>query len=126
MKSLFLPMLFFVLATFLCCETQVKRPVIRLDRDTIRFAAKQGEILEEKFTITNAGNDTLFIKNVETDCGCTTIKYPDKVVAPSKSTSILVQYNTKSDSGSVRRTIVLQTNATPSLHPILLLGSVDF
>lgn len=109
---------------FVKCNKPKKGPIISLDRDTVSFSASRGQIIKASFTIKNLGDDTLHIKNINTDCGCTTVKFPEKLILPLDSSLVMVNYDTKSDFGDTRKTIVIETNTTPVLHTLVLRGII--
>lgn len=106
------------------CSERKKEAVISIEKDTISFIAKKGQIVRASFTIKNVGDDTLYIKNINTDCGCTTVKSPKKFILPTESSSVLLSYDTKSDSGDVTKTVVVESNTTPILHTVIIAGMV--
>lgn len=54
----------------------------------------QGKPVTHAFEVSNGGNDTLKISNVQASCGCTTPEWDrDKMQAPGEKTKINVGYN---------------------------------
>lgn len=47
------------------------------------------------FTFTNTSDETMFIKNVRTSCGCTTPDYTKEPVAPGETGVVKAKYDTK-------------------------------
>ena len=61
------------------------------------------------FDFKNTGKTPIIISNVQTSCGCTTANKPTEPVAPGKSSSISVKYDTKRV-GEFVKTITVTTN----------------
>ena len=61
------------------------------------------------FDFKNTGKTPIIITNVQTSCGCTTANKPTEPVAPGKSSSISVKYDTKRV-GDFVKTITVTTN----------------
>ncbi len=61
------------------------------------------------FDFKNTGKTPIIISNVQTSCGCTTANKPTEPVAPGKSSSIAVKYDTKRV-GEFVKTITVTTN----------------
>lgn len=61
------------------------------------------------FDFKNTGKTPIIISNVQTSCGCTTANKPTEPVAPGKSSSISVKYDTKRV-GDFVKTITVTTN----------------
>jgi len=58
----------------------------------------QGKPVTHVFEVTNNGQDSLKISNVQASCGCTTPEWDrDKVQAPGEKTKINVGYNAAAD-----------------------------
>ena len=78
---------------------------------------------EAEFTLTNTGNEPLFITYAKASCGCTNLKYSKDPILPGKSTTMSVTYNA-SGNGSFRKTITVQTNADESRTVLQIKGKV--
>lgn len=61
------------------------------------------------FDFKNTGKTPIIISNVQTSCGCTTANKPTEPIAPGKSSSISVKYDTKRV-GDFVKTITVTTN----------------
>lgn len=75
------------------------------------------------FEFTNTGDAPLIITNVKSSCGCTIPKKPNGPIAPGESSTIEVKYDTKRV-GPIRRTITVLSNASQSMVPLKITGSV--
>jgi len=72
--------------------------------------AKEGEVLQHNFILTNDTQNTLNIKGVNTSCGCTVPKIEKNILSPGESTSLEVQFNTKGYSGAAEKYIYVNTD----------------
>jgi uncharacterized protein DUF1573 len=72
----------------------------------------QGKPVSHVFEVTNSGNDTLRIINVQASCGCTTPQWErGKKVAPGDKTEIIVGYNAANE-GNFTKTITIVYNSS--------------
>ncbi|MBI3850054.1 MAG: DUF1573 domain-containing protein [Verrucomicrobia bacterium] len=84
----------------------------------IRFATPEfdfgrvngGDVVKHEFFFTNVGNQMLEISNVQPTCGCTAAGEWSRTVAPGKSGSIPIQFNSGSYSGPVEKSITVTCN----------------
>jgi hypothetical protein len=60
----------------------------------------------------NAGTDTLFIKDVTAQCGCTAAMTSKKILAPSDTGSISITFNTGSYTNKVTKHVYVTSNDT--------------
>jgi hypothetical protein len=88
-----------------------KQPKIVFKQDVHDFGkVKQGSDLTFEFVFTNAGDDALTIKNVETSCGCTAALVSEKKVAPGKSGKIKVTFSSRGYAGEVMKYIYVESD----------------
>ena len=90
-----------------------------LDRKTLTWEQKKidiGAVLEEKgpvqteFFAVNTHQDSIFITDVITDCGCTTVDYSKDTLSNSKIASIKVQFDPDHKGGEFSKLIIIRTN----------------
>lgn len=62
------------------------------------------------FTFTNTGDELLIIKKVDSSCQCIELTEPDGPIAPGKTDTIKVTYDTKRV-GPIRKIITVYSNA---------------
>ena len=72
---------------------------------------KRGEVLHLDFIVTNTGNQPLLLKDDEVSCGCTTVDYSTKPILPGQSSTVTVNFDTKTVYGRQERIVKLYTNA---------------
>ncbi|HKJ42566.1 MAG TPA: DUF1573 domain-containing protein [Sunxiuqinia sp.] len=70
-----------------------------------------GEVVAYNFKFTNTGDGTLHIKKAEAECGCLTVNFPKKGIAPGQSDFIEVVFNSAGETGTIYKDVVLFSNA---------------
>ena len=91
--------------------TTAGSPKIRFATPVFDFGkVSAGELVKHSFIFTNTGNATLEILDVKPGCGCTTAGTWDKEVAPGKTGSIPLQFNSANFSGRVAKTAAVTSN----------------
>ena len=76
------------------------------------------------FTLKNVGNKPLFIQEVTTSCGCTTVTYSKEPVRPGKETIFEVGYKAE-EPGYFNKTITVYCNAKISPLTLKISGSAN-
>lgn len=71
---------------------------------------KQGANGVVEFTFTNTGNAPLILSNAKGSCSCTVPSWPKEPIAPGKSATIQVKYDTKRV-GSINKSVTITSNA---------------
>lgn len=71
---------------------------------------KQGADGSVEFTFTNTGNAPLILSNAKGSCSCTVPQWPKEPIAPGKSATILVKYDTKRV-GAINKSVTITSNA---------------
>lgn len=84
----------------------------------------EGDQVEHVFTISNAGKANLYIKNVDAACGCTLVDFPKSGIAPGKSASIKVHFDSEGKMGRQKKVVTLYTNARPKTIDLYMVGVV--
>ncbi len=78
---------------------------------------QEGDPAVYEFTFTNTGKEPILIQNAKGSCGCTVPSYSKDAVAPGKTGTIKVSYNTKGRPGPINKTVTVQSNVgTTVLH----------
>jgi hypothetical protein len=89
------------------------QPKLLLDKYKIYLGTLyNGEKKNGKIIVKNIGNDTLHILNVESSCGCTTVKSPKNFLSPGQSDDIEYEYNSSGFTGEIEKYIIIYTNDT--------------
>ena len=85
---------------------------------------KAGEIVSFTFIFRNEGNKLLTITGVDSGCGCTEVKIPDKSIKPGQEGHIEVIYNTAGEIGIQLKTITLYSNAEQPVKQLYIKANV--
>ena len=88
-----------------------KAPVAVVDNPEVSFGQmKQSEKFEHEFVLTNSGNSTLYIRKINSSCGCTAAR-PDKMqIEPGDSVKIKTVFNSAGKRGNQNQTVTIITN----------------
>ena len=90
-----------------------------------------GEISSEQksvfvtFRFKNSGNMPLFIKKIETSCGCTIPKYHDKVILPNENSKLEVIV-TPTGRGAFYSSVTIYHNGINSPQKLSIQGEVEY
>lgn len=72
---------------------------------------QRGDEVTVGFIFTNTGNQPLIINNVKADCDCTKPYWPTEPIAPGKSDSIIIYFNTAHTYDRQDRVVQVYSNA---------------
>ena len=94
---------------------QVEAEILGMKETSFDFGRiPQGKPVTHVFEVTNTGNDSLKIENVQASCGCTTPEWErEKVQAAGEKTKINVGFNAASE-GPFTKTITITYNGSKS------------
>ena len=92
-------------------------PVISVDNANYSATVQSGSAAIHTFRLTNTGDAPLSIAGVQASCGCTTTVLEKSQLAPGESVGLEARVNTAGFSGTVQKTVTVQSNdpVTPSL-----------
>jgi len=85
---------------------------------------KAGEVVSFTFIFRNEGTKSLIITDVDSGCGCTQVKIPNKNIAPGKEGQIEVIYNSAGEVGRQLKTITITSNAEQTKKQIYIKANV--
>lgn len=93
---------------------------LKFDKLEYNFGDVKAEIANEAvFIVTNTGEKPLIISNVETSCGCTTSKKPDKPILPGKTDELVVTFKSNpGQMGEQHKTITITANTQEKTHQL--------
>ena len=74
------------------------------------------KIVTRNLTLKNVGSDTLEISNVSASCGCTGTLMSNDHIAPGKSGTLSISFNSKNIKGSVEKSVSMETNDPKQNH----------
>lgn len=105
-------------------EKKADGPAASWDKTMIDF----GEIpfktqKKDEFTLTNKGNQPLFIVYGQSSCGCAKLDYNEAPILPGKSTKVKITYD-GTEPGDFLKTISIITNASDERTVLQVKGTV--
>lgn len=99
-------------------------PQIKFDKDVHDYGnLKQGADATTEFVFTNTGNEPLIISNSQGSCGCTVPSWPREPIAPGKTGSIKVKYDSQR-LGPINKSVTVTSNATNEANVVLRIKGV--
>jgi archaellum component FlaF (FlaF/FlaG flagellin family) len=109
--KIFASFLFVLIAVFVLTAPVHAQPKISLGRTSIEVGTiYHGEIKKIPLLIRNAGTDTLKIENIQTSCGCTSVKKPKPYLLPGESDTLAVEFNSMGFNGPIEKHITITSN----------------
>lgn len=115
---------YFVTLLLLCCALYGKsmaQPKLEIvEGTTLDFGSvNKGEIITKDITLKNTGTETLLIGQVQASCGCTGTLVSSDHIAPGKTGSLQITFNSKNFSGPVHKSITINSNAGSDAKTVL-------
>ncbi len=83
----------------------------------------QGDPASIEFKFSNTGDAPLLLSNVRSSCGCTIPTWPHEEIAPGKSGSITVKYDSNRV-GPINKTVTVESNAVNNSVVLKISGEV--
>jgi hypothetical protein len=97
----------------------------KFDTETIDYGKiNKGADGERIFVFTNIGDAPIIIQNVQSSCGCTIPKKPEKPIMPGEKGEIKVSYDTKRVGGFYKE-ITITSNAKIARKTLKIKGFVE-
>jgi hypothetical protein len=97
----------------------------KFEEETIDYGKiNKGSNGERIFSFTNIGDAPLIIQNVQSSCGCTIPKKPEKPIMPGEKGEIKVSYDTKRVGGFSKQ-ITITSNAKIARKVLKIKGLVE-
>ncbi len=113
----------FVLFLFVSFSTNSQE--FKFETESINYGkVSKGSNGERVFIFTNIGDAPLIIKNIQSSCGCTVPKKPEKPIMPGEKGEIKVAYDTKRVGGFSKQ-ITIFSNAKTARKTLKIRGFVD-
>jgi uncharacterized protein DUF1573 len=92
-------------------EELANAPIIAFENQTFEFGnINQGDVVEHEYKFTNNGKRDLIIRKTKASCGCTAIMPTDNIIAPGKSSSINMKFNSRGKKGAQNKNITVYSN----------------
>ena len=100
-------------------------PVMTFKVDTMNFGTvTQGTIVERDYVFTNTGKEPLVITSAVGSCHCTVPDYPKEPIAPGKTGTIHVKFDSSGKMNYQDKTATIQSNNRDGAVVIHLRGNV--
>jgi hypothetical protein len=97
----------------------------KFEKETINYGKiMKGSDGERIFIFTNVGDAPIIIQNVQSSCGCTIPKKPEKPIMPGEKGEIKVSYDTKRVGGFYKQ-ITIISNAKIVKKALKIKGFVE-
>lgn len=84
----------------------------------------EGMKVKTQFSFTNTGNKPLLIAHAAGSCGCTVPDWPREPIAPGKSASIGVEFDSNGKKGEQLKTVTVTTNTDPNENMLYIKATV--
>lgn len=112
----------FLVALFI--TVSIHSQEFKFEKETINYGKiAKGSNGERTFVFTNIGNEPLVITKIQSSCGCTVPKKPEKPIMPGEKGEIKVSYNTKILGGFYKK-VTIFSNAKIARKAIKIKGYV--
>ena len=100
-------------------------PVMTFKVDTMNFGTvTQGTIVERDYVFTNTGKSPLVITDAQGSCHCTVPKFPTEPIAPGKTGTIHVKFDSAGKMNYQDKTATITSNNRDGVVIIHLQGTV--
>lgn len=94
------------------------------DHDFGTYAERESKTCS--FVFRNEGSNPLVISRAEADCGCTTVAFPKRPIAPGKKDSLIITYDGNGFTpGAYRKWITVQTNGADTAIMLTIRGRYE-
>ena len=104
---------FILVLSALSIEAQtVERKLLNWEQKTVQIGAvlEENGPVEALFLATNPNNESLFITDLFSDCGCTTVDYTKDTIENNQEAGIRVKFDPDHRGGSFSKLIIVRTN----------------
>ncbi len=113
--------------THLTAAQKANGPKMTLTEETFNFGTiTQGAVIEHDFKFKNEGKETLVIRKIKTNCGCTASISSSMEIAPGSEEAFHVTFNSRAKKGKQLQHITIITN-DPNIptHTLHVAGTVN-
>ena len=115
----------FSFAAFLLISLAIHSQEFKFEKELIDYGKiAQSSNGERVFVFTNVGTEPLIITNIQSSCGCTVPKKPEKPIMPGEKGEIKVSYDTKR-LGGFSKQITIFSNAKEPRKIVRIKGIVE-
>ena len=125
LKSILLLTYICLYSTFALAE-QPETNNLHFATTTVDFGhiAEDGGAVVQRIEATNTGNSTIYITEVVSSCGCTTLDYSRDAIEPNEVFALDVRFNPLNRPGRFERTILVVTSESDTPIEIDVIGYV--
>lgn len=71
----------------------------------------RGNVVERNVTLKNDGDQPLYLGRVQASCGCTGTVVSSDTIAPGKTGTLLIKFNSKNFNGPIHKTVTINSNS---------------
>ncbi|MBN2598556.1 DUF1573 domain-containing protein [Labilibaculum sp.] len=101
-------------------------PKFEFTKEIHKFGViSEGEIVVCDFFFKNIGSKDLVIKNVETSCGCTAVRWEKKPVKVGEESHITVEFNSEGRYGKQYKVITVFCNTLSGTKELIITAQVE-
>lgn len=113
-----------LLISFFVFNTYSQKAEFKFEKETINYGKiDSGSDGVRTFVFTNIGKEPLVINRIQSSCGCTVPKKPEKPIMPGEKGEIKVSYDTKRI-GGFSKIITIYSNAKTNRKVIKIKGYI--
>ncbi|MES2747258.1 MAG: DUF1573 domain-containing protein [Bacteroidota bacterium] len=84
----------------------------------------QGDKVMHVFTFKNTGTNDLIITRANGSCGCTVPEYPKEPIAPGKTGTMKVSFNSTGKSGEQKKTVSVMANTPKGVEVLTIKANI--
>jgi hypothetical protein len=86
---------------------------------------REGEVVQYNARIRNTGTDPLVIKDISTSCGCTSVEYEKRPIAPDTEGPFSLSLDTRGMWGVQHKLIEIHTSASANPYRMAIRAEVE-
>jgi hypothetical protein len=86
---------------------------------------REGEVVQYDARLRNMGSEPLVIKDISTSCGCTSVEYDKKPIAPDAEGAFSFRFDSRGMFGVQMKLIEIETNASTLPYKIIVQAEVS-
>lgn len=100
-------------------------PVMTFEQKEYDFGTvDEGTVVEHEYTFANTGNAPLIVVNAKGSCGCTVPTWSKEPIAPGKTGTMVVKFNTNGKPNNQTKTVTIKANTESGTESIRIKGFV--
>ncbi|MDR1671477.1 MAG: DUF1573 domain-containing protein [Alistipes sp.] len=86
---------------------------------------REGETVQYNAHLRNTGSEPLVVKEISTSCGCTSVEYEKRPIAPGTESPFSLRLDTRGMWGTQYKLIEIHTSASPHPYKIAIMAEVE-